>query len=84
MEDKAKDSQRPGDWQCQGQGCQFLNFARRTKCLHCKAPKPEGENIERKFFSNLLQAYYFLVKDKRGTLELDAKLEKCHNVTEKK
>ena len=26
--DKAKDSQRPGDWQCQGQGCQFLNFAK--------------------------------------------------------
>jgi len=30
----------PGDWHCAS--CGFMNFARRTQCLHCKADKPFG------------------------------------------
>eukprot|EP00667_Euglena_gracilis_P013986 EG_transcript_14473 len=34
----------PGDWNCLA--CGFMNFARRTECLQCKAEKPDAPPAE--------------------------------------
>lgn len=31
----------PGDWECDVQSCQAINFARNTRCFKCRADKPE-------------------------------------------
>ncbi|XP_062873571.1 EWS RNA-binding protein 1b isoform X6 [Trichomycterus rosablanca] len=33
---------RVGDWECASPGCGNQNFAWRTECNQCKAPRPEG------------------------------------------
>ncbi|KAF4074158.1 hypothetical protein AMELA_G00236310 [Ameiurus melas] len=33
---------RAGDWECPNSGCNNQNFAWRTECNQCKAPRPEG------------------------------------------
>lgn len=33
-----------GDWTCDEEGCGNINYARRTECNRCKAPKPVGKS----------------------------------------
>jgi hypothetical protein len=33
---------KPGDWICPNEGCKNHNFARRTMCFKCSAPRPAG------------------------------------------
>lgn len=33
---------KPGDWNCQASGCNFMNFGHRRTCLKCDTPKSGG------------------------------------------
>jgi len=38
---QAQSRAMPGDWECDIQRCQAVNFARNTRCFKCRADKPE-------------------------------------------